>query len=419
MELPRRRLGMTDEMRARSIVLLNRFYWPDAAATSQMLTDLAEDLAAAGWQVTVLTGRSTYALATDARPNSEERRGVRIVRVWGTRLGNDSLPKRAIDYLSYVAGALCTLLRTPAHDVVAAMTDPPMLAALAIVVTRVKGGKSVYWLQDLYPQLAGRLGAIGERTLLYRILFRFARWVHAHCDLIIAVGPRLAREAMASGARPERTAVVHNWTDTHAVRPIARAENDFLREHGLVDSFVVLYSGNAGRAHTFDAVMEAARRLRNDPEIVFLFVGSGKATAGLRGIVEREMLPNVRFLGYVERGRLSMSLSSASVSLVTERPEVVGLLVPSKTYSFLASARPIIYLGPKDSDAAEIVRQAGAGFVIEPDDVDTLIRVIERLRSNPAEASAMGARGRKIAVATYDRRHGTRQWGEAVVALLG
>src|SRR5665647_2624563 len=98
---------MADVKRARSIVLLNRFYWPDAAATSQMLTDLAEDLAAAGWQVTVLTGRSTYTLATDARPNTEERRGVRIVRVWGTRLGNDSLPKRAVDYLSYVAGALC------------------------------------------------------------------------------------------------------------------------------------------------------------------------------------------------------------------------------------------------------------------------------------------------------------------------
>ena len=79
----------------------------------------------------------------------------------------------------------------------------------------------------------------------------------------------------------------------------------------------------------------------------------------------------------------------------------------------------MIYLGPRDSDAAEIVRQAGSGFVIEPDDVDTLIQVIERLRSNPAEASAMGGRGREIAVATYDRRHGTRQWREAVLALLG
>jgi colanic acid biosynthesis glycosyl transferase WcaI len=410
---------MTEPAPAPSIVLLNRFYWPDVAATSQLLTDLAEDLATAGWRVTVLAGRSPYAQASERRPDVEEHRGVRIVRVWGTQLGNDNLAKRAVDYASYVVSALVTLLRSPKYDVVTAMTDPPMMALVAILATRARGGKAAYWLQDMYPQLAGRLGAVDERGPAYRLLLRLAHWMYRHCDLVIAVGPRLAREAIASGADPARVAVVHNWTDTTQVRPVEPANNTFLRAQGLEGRFVVLYSGNAGRAHTFTAVMEAARRLRDERDIEFVFIGAGNALAGLKAEVARDGLENVRFLGYLPRSDLAMSLSSASVALVTERPEVVGLLVPSKTYSILAAARPVLYLGPADSDVATIVRENACGIVIDPEDADTLVQVIRRLRDDPAEAAAMGGRGRSAAVTEFDRHHGTGLWERAVARLVG
>jgi colanic acid biosynthesis glycosyl transferase WcaI len=114
-----------------------------------------------------------------------------------------------------------------------------------------------------------------------------------------------------------------------------------------------------------------------------------------------------------------MSLSSASVALVTERPEVVGLLVPSKTYSILAAARPVLYLGPADSDVATIVRENACGIVIDPEDADTLVQVIRRLRDDPAEAAAMGGRGRSAAVTEFDRHHGTGLWERAVARLVG
>jgi glycosyltransferase involved in cell wall biosynthesis len=242
--------------------------------------------------------------------------------------------------------------------------------------------------------------------------------MYRHCDLVIAVGPRLAREAIASGADPARVAVVHNWTDTSQVHPVERGSNTFARSQGLEDQFVVLYSGNAGRAHTFTAVMEAARRLRDERDILFLFIGSGKALAGLKAIVAGEGLVNVRFLDYLPRSELAMSLSSASVSLVTERPEVAGFLVPSKTYSILASARPVLYLGPADSDVAAIVQGSGCGLVIDPEDAETLIQVIRRLRDNPDEAAAMGARGRSAAEAEFDRRQGTLRWERAIAQVV-
>jgi glycosyltransferase involved in cell wall biosynthesis len=409
---------MDDRAAAASIVFLNRFYWPDVAATGQMLSDLAEDLAADGWRVTVITSAGVYDGRRGALPREEERNGVRILRAGGTRFGRHGLAGRVFDYLSYLGGALLRLLRVGRADLVVAMSDPPLLPTLGVLTRWRTRARLVYWVQDLFPEIAGRLGVLDPAGLVYRAASAFARWLHRRCDLVIALGPRMARALVAAGARPERTTFVDNWADAAAIRPLAPEDNSFLGEHGLRGRFVVLYSGNAGRAHVFDAVMQAADLLRDQTEILFLFIGGGQRIPELRATVERERLPNVRFLDYLPREELSRSLSSATVALVTEDPGVEGLLVPSKTYGILASGRPILFVGSPESDVARVVDEAECGVIADPDDGATLARVILGLRSEPARLARMGANARRAAEERYDRRHATRRWGMAAQTLL-
>jgi glycosyltransferase involved in cell wall biosynthesis len=221
-----------------------------------------------------------------------------------------------------------------------------------------------------------------------------------------------------AGAREERTAVVHNWADAAAVRPVPADENPFRREHGLAGKFVVLYSGNAGRAHTFHAVQEAMRRLREDPGILFLFIGGGHRMAEIRAAAERDGVENARFMGYVPREDLIYSLSAADASLVTESPDVPGLLVPSKTYGILASGRPLVFVGAERSDVAAVVRAARCGVVVPADDAAGLVAALSALKNDPAMAAEMGARGRIAAEAVYDRRHATARWAATVEHLM-
>ncbi|HEX7242616.1 MAG TPA: glycosyltransferase family 4 protein [Longimicrobiaceae bacterium] len=402
-----------------SVLFLNRFYWPDVAATGQMLTDLAEAVAAAGWEVTVVASRIGYAADGGDLPREETRNGVRILRVDTTRFGRDRLVGRMGDYLSYLAGASLRLLRLPRPDLVVAMSDPPFLLLPALAAGKVRGFRTVYWLQDLYPHLAARLGVLREAGLPYRALDALARRLHRASDLVVALGPRMAERVVASGGRPERTVWVHNWADEEAIRPVSAEDNPFLREHGLEGRFVVLYSGNAGRGHTFDAVLEAARRLRDDPGVAFVFIGGGKRLPEIRAAAERGGLANVRFLDYLPRERLHLSLSAASVSLVTEEPSVAGLLVPSKTYGILASGRPLLFVGSEESDVAAVVRETGCGFVVAPDDADGVVAAVRRLRDRPEEAAEMGRRAREAAERVYDRRGAARRWMRAVEPLLG
>ena len=396
-----------------SIVFLNRFYWPDVAATGQMLADLAEDLASAGWSVTVITSRNGYA-ADRSLPGRERHNDVDVVRVGGTRFGRERTLGRVLDYASYMVGALVQLIRLPRQSLIVAMSDPPLLVALAVLAARIRGGRTVYWVQDLFPQLAARLGVVATNGLLYRTSVAISRYLHAKCDAVVALGPRMAESMIAAGAPARRTTFVHNWADAAAIRPVPLSENRFMTTHSLVGKFVVLYSGNAGRAHCFDAVIEAMRRLRDDPDVVFLFVGGGNRLPEIKAAVRRWHLRNARFLDYVPRELLAQSLSAANVSLVTEEPDASGLLVPSKTYGILASGRPVVFVGCERSDVATIIRDACCGTIVRPNDPDALVETIRRLKANPREAIALGRRGRHAAEMLYDRRHAAWRWASAV-----
>jgi len=165
--------------------------------------------------------------------------------------------------------------------------------------------------------------------------------------------------------------------------------------------------------------MHAARALRAEHDVVFMFIGGGKRFPELRATADREGLRNVRFLDYLPREQLSFSLSAASVSLVTEEPEVEGLLVPSKTYGILSSGRPLIFVGSPASDVAGIVRDADCGLVVSPDDGGGLVRAIAALRHDPVRLATLGANARRAAEQTYDRRHATGRWADLVLATIG
>jgi colanic acid biosynthesis glycosyl transferase WcaI len=401
-----------------SIVFLNRFYWPDVAATSQMLTDLAEDLAARGWLVTIVASQSSYDGAQVALPAEEWHVGVRIIRVKTSSRTRHRKLARLIDYATYLGAALACLLKGDSPRVVVAMSDPPFSIAIALFAGRVRGALVVYWVQDLFPEIAAALGVMSPRGLPFILVRRLAAWMHCRCDAVIALGPQMMRALIAAGADSKRTRYVHNWADLSGVRPVPAAHNEFIRVHRLEGKFVVLYSGNAGRAHPFGAVLHAARALRSESEFLFLFIGGGQRIPSLKRECEQSGLNNVRFLNYVPRSELASSLSSASVSLVTEDPSVIGLLVPSKTYGILASGRPLLFVGASHSDVARVVREADCGIVIEPEDGEALVHAIRRLRDDVALRQRLGEKARKAAEERFGRSDGTRNWECAVLDLL-
>ena len=344
-----------------SLLFLNRVYPPAEGATGQLLAELSPELVRRGHGVTVVTSQPD---AGAIPPETVD--GVRVERVSGLPFTRASHWRRALSYLSLYPALLWRALRLPRADVVVTMTDPPLLLVLGVILKTLKGSRHVHWAQDIYPELAEEMEVLPKDGMVACAL----RWISTaglrHADRVIAVGRCMKARLVARGLAASVIEVIPNWGHG-SEEPAAKSHesNPFRSEHGLLDRFVVMYSGNLGLAHPFEAMLDAAERLRsNHPEVLFLFVGNGPRLSWVREQVARRSLENVRFLPFQPREKLAQSLAAADVHLASMLHELCGLVVPSKVYGVMSVGRPCVFLGPEESEAAQFILQHGCGSVL-------------------------------------------------------
>jgi len=393
-----------------SILLINQYYWPDVAATGQLLADLAEDLAASGHEVSVLTGRGRYAIDRSVPlERRERRRGVEVRRLWCTDFGRGNILGRVSDYLSFLVTAALAIAISRRNDIVVCLSTPPLLAAVGIIA-KARGALFVYKVEDLYPEVAIALGALRENSLQARALSRLSAAVLARADTVVALDGAMSRKLRQRGAG--RVEVIPNWTDGSAITPDSSAGETFREKHGLGGRFIVLYSGNMGRAHRFGAVVAAANQLAtSNPEILFLFVGAGARAGEVRSATE--FLTNVRFLPYQKREDLPSLFNAADIHLVTLRDEVAGLLVPSKYSSALAAGKPVLLVGGAGADLHQEITERGVGWVCRHDSGVIRDTIADSARDS-ADTAERGRQARCLFESKYDRALAVRRWVEVL-----
>jgi len=372
------------------VCFFNRSYWPDTGATGQLLTELAEDLVSKhGMQVTVVAG---YPLGDSPVAAREMRNGVDVIRARGTTLSPARFTGRATNYVTYFLSALWTGLRLPRQDVTVALTDPPIIG-LAALAARPRSGM-VYYCQDIFPEVAGLLADF-HSPMVNSVLERLNRFLLARASRTVALGDTMARRLIdGKGADQARLTVIHNWADTSAIVPSAK-QNPFAVEHGLHDRFVVLHAGNIGLSQNLDVVVDAAARLRERRDIVFLFIGDGNRRAALQAAVTAQGLDNVRFLPFQPRDQLRWTYAASDLCLVSLKPGLAGYIVPSKLYPILAAGRPYLAAVEQPSEVAALTERYRAGVLVTPGDAASLAFHILRLADDRAEREAMGARARE------------------------
>src|SRR5437667_281232 len=347
-----------------NICFFNRSYWPDQAATGQLLTDLAEDLVDRhGCGVTVVAGCPLHATRRSSPMlwpvERETRHGVTILRSNGTRFGPGRFSRRVANYLSYFASASLASLAVGRPDIVVSLTDPPIVEVAALIEN------------------------FQNRTV-DRALERVNRYLLREADAVVALGERMRRRLVEEkGADPPRVDVIHNWADCEAIVPGAR-DNGFSRAHGLDDRFVVMHSGNVGLSQNLDVAIEAAARLQSRERLVLVVVGNGARRAALERDVARRGLSNVRFLPYVPKELLHESFATADAFLVSLKPGLEGYIVPSKLYGILAAGRPFVAAVDPSCEVATIATEHSCGVVAPPGDPDALASAIAGLCDDPA-----------------------------------
>ncbi len=402
----------------RRVWIYSELYYPEQSATGYYVTHVAEGLVSF-FDVHVLCGQPTYLARGMRAPVTETRNGVQIRRCTGSTLNKDIILFR---FINLVTISLSIFLRAVfslrSGDIVIAVTNPPTLPFFAVLACRFRGARFVLRVEDVYPNAMVAAGVVRKESLWVRILEKMQSWMYASTERIVVLGrdmKELVLQKMPTGEA--RTTLIPNWADLSEIVPLNRAENALLKDLGLSQKFVVQYSGNMGRTHDVESIVECARRMINNDRVHFLFIGWGAKEKWLRKEVSDLVLRNVTILPPQPREKLCLSLNACDASIITFVRGMSGVSVPSRMYNCLAAGKPIIASADPSSELAYLINEESVGWISSAQDPEGLVKAVEEASMNPQVLAAMAERARRVVERSYSETMVVKQYVKLLEAL--
>lgn len=391
------------------ILVVSLYYDPDKCQSNgPIVRALCEDWAKAAHEVTVLTSFPHYNCDAvwpeyGGRLFQRDRIGqVSVIRSYIYVPPDRSGFGRILNYLSFNISSTLAGLFSGKQDVIFVMSPPLTIGLTAFVLGFIKRIPYCYNLQDIWPEVAVKLGVLRGRGLI-AFFERMEKFIYRHSRKIFAISDEFKVNLVNKGVPAEKVEVIPNFVDTDFIRPLEKA-NAFSLAHGLADKFVVLYAGNVGLSQGLEVILDAAEILRTRREVVFLIVGQGTCRDELLAQAERRGLRNVKLLPFQPESEVPQVYAACDVALIPLRRGITENSVPCKTYSIMAAGKPYIAGVDGDSTVSKLTELVGCGVCVAPEDGQALADAVLRLLGDREARRMMGRNGRE-----YVERHFARE----------
>lgn len=393
-----------------NILFLSLTFSPDNVSTAQIMAGLAEDFARAGNCVKVLTSTPHY-----HRDSSMEAK--QPLRPWLGRLVQKSnigdveiyhfwMPNKKIfplfRIISWIGFHLMTILISPfihfKPDVIIACTPPLTMGVNSYIISKLLRSKYIFNVQEIYPDIAVNLGILKNKGLI-RFFSKMERFIYRHAAAVTTI-----TEAMAAKIRSRTDAskvrLIPNFVDLEEMTSLsAIRENDFAKEHGLINKFVITYAGNMGVPQNLGILVEAGKLLPEN--FVVLLVGGGGDEKRLREIAGDSK--RIIFVDYQPISAMPSIYAVSDLFYVGQSPDAAADGIPSKIYRILGNKKPILAVTGEQSDLAVFVRKANAGFVFNEISPKALADEIVKMASNREKLKACGMAGYTFVASQFGR----------------
>jgi glycosyltransferase involved in cell wall biosynthesis len=384
--------------------IVSELYYPEESATAHYMTCIAEDLAGHS-PVQAVCARPKYDLRWSSLPPRDIHNGVEIRRCWSTTFDKNRLLGRMVNVVTTCLSMFLVLLRrVRKDDDVLVVTNPPMLPFVVLAACRLRGARCCLRIDDVYPEAMIHAGLIKPHGLVATLVNWMNCRLFRRMQRIIVLGrdmQRLVEQKL--GSRSEKVVVIPNWADLDSVVPGERRKNKLLHEYGLQDKFVIGYAGNIGRVQGIEVLFEAARLLKDVPDVHFVFVGSGQKVTWLKRAVAEARLENITLPGPRPRADQADFLNGCDIGIISLVRGMSGAGVPSRLYNVMAAGKPVIAAVDADSEPALVVNEESIGWVVPPDQPDKIVAAILDAKSNRQRLGDMGTRARQAAEKKYSR----------------
>lgn len=390
-----------------NILFLSHYFPPEVNAPASRTYEHCRHWVAMGHAVTVMTCAPNHprGVVYPGYSNKlrvyEDKDGISVQRIWTYLAANKGFGKRSLNYVSYMFTATIAALFVKRPDLVVT-TSPHFFNGLAgYLVSRLRRIPWVLEIRDLWPESILTVGAIKNKTVI-TILKWVEMFAYHKANQIVVVTDSFKKYMVAKGIAPEKIDVLKNGAELAFYKRTSRDEN-LINELGIKDKFVVSYFGTHGMAHKLETILEAAKLLEAEKDVVLLMIGDGAEKERLQKQSSEMGLHNIKMLPQQAKEKMPKLWALTHVSLVLlKKSDLFKTVIPSKIFESMAMECPII-LGV-EGESKELVNAAGAGICIEPENATELAAAILALRNNPQRCLTIGKSARGFVVKNYDRR---------------
>lgn len=408
-------MGKRSESAKRRLWVVTEPYYPEETSTGYYLTRIAEGLAD-DFDVKVLCGQPNYSARGLVAPKYEVHKNVEIFRAAGTTLDKNVILFRLVNMLTLgLSVFLKALWNFRRGDRVLVVTTPPSMPFVVAVAALVKSASYILLIHDNYPEILVAAGKSKPDSFLSTTVSFFNRWLFKFAAKIVVVG-RDMKELLTKKTVGLDIPIfmIPNWAELESVSPSPRAENELLKELGLMDKLVFLYAGNLGHPNDLESIIEVADMLRRRADLHFVFLGNGVKRRWLERTVAELSLDNVTVLDPRPRSEQNIFLNACDVAVVSLVRQMVGVSMPSRTYNILAAGKPILALTETGSELARVVEEEEIGWVVPPADPASLAETVSAIVDERTRLEGMGESARRAAVAKYSLSAAIEKYREMI-----
>lgn len=399
------------------ILLIHRWFWPDAPPYASMLRSIGRQLVADGHEVTVLTAQPSYNRATkeDKRPAVEELDGMTVRRVWLFPESKRNYPLRALNMLLFMAAVRRTIRKArgaEAYGAVMASTMPPvMVAGTARRAAQNTGADFYYHMMDIYPEIA-LVSGMKKEGWLTRWLARIDARTCRQARKVIVLSEDMRDAIAARGLDVGNVMIQNNFRlesfQEQAPPPLPEA---LQKPEG---AFRLLFAGNLGRFQGLEQVLDAMHAVHQDlPHLRLDFLGEGHGRQRLEEQAGDLLNTQVFFHGYLPIEQAAQMVETADLSLVSLQQDIIRYAYPSKTMTCLAEGSPLLAMVEEDSELARMVQQEQVGYVAPQNNPQALADVLRKAAAAPEETRReQGQRAKALAERAFTADAALPFWSE-------
>lgn len=399
------------------IIIVTELFFPEESATAHIMTCIADHLASDN-KVVVVTGPESY--------ENEEKRisaqkelsnSFEIIRVRAPKLNKNRISHRVVRFFIL---SIClfwsAFANTKKGDILFSVTNPAPIVVLLAMLKKIKKTQLKLLVHDVFPENAVATGIIkNNKSISYRVMRRIFNWAYASADTIIAIGRDMADviKIKIKSENSQEIQIIENWADTSLIHPIRRTESQ-IPTWGLEDKIVFQYAGNIGRAQ---GILELTKALQsvNNLCLHYIFTGSGALKVELEKHLARCNTNNFSTCGTYSRDQQEVVLGSCDAAIVVLGPGMYGLGVPSKTYNIMAAGKPILYIGPKNSEIYRLVTEKNIGWAFDWNELKKMIDFMNSIAITDLDTfENMGKKSRDLAEEFFTKSVAMAKFDKAI-----